>query len=110
VTVPGEADRPLGKFVKPAVKLPLWFTVRPVGPVAGLRVRPTPDVPTVIVTPVTAVVVLLKLESEEVKLAVIVWLPSDVKACEHGGTTPATRLLTQNVPETAESLKLTEPV
>jgi hypothetical protein len=52
------------------------------------------------------------LVSEEVKAAVMTWVPSEVKACEQvaGVRTPPDRVLEQKVPLAAESLNVTVPV
>jgi hypothetical protein len=65
--------------------------------------------PTFITTPLEVLVV--KLESEGVKVAVIVWAPVEVNAWEQvtGDTAPAATLVVQNVPEAAKSLKLIVP-
>lgn len=55
---------------------------------------------------------LRKLGSPEVKVAVITWLPTVVKECEHvaGLRTPPDTVVVQKVPEPAESLKVIVPV
>ena len=66
-------------------------------------------VPTFIRTLLEELVV--KLESEGVNVAVIVWGPVEVNDCEQvtGETTPAVTLVGQNVPEAAESLNVMFP-
>jgi hypothetical protein len=61
-----------------------------------------------------AIVLLLKLESVDVKLAVMVWLPSEVKTCagQVYVRTPATSargLEQKGVPGATESVNETEP-
>jgi len=94
--VPGEAVRALGKFAIVAKKVSCWFTVGVVGPAVWLTIRARAEVVTVtVVLPWFAATLVLKFGSVELKAAVILWLPSEVRV--YGGQVPSTPLVREAV-------------